>query len=439
MPRPIVALILSALLATGFAAPESPNEADDAWFRANGEDLVGLYKHLHRHPELSFHEEKTARRISEELKKAGAEVTTGVGKHGVVGVLKNGPGKTVLVRSDLDGLPVKEETGLPYASEEVVKDGDGKSLGVMHACGHDVHMACLVGAARWLSGHRDRWSGTVVLVGQPAEEAIGGAQAMLDDGLYERFPRPDAALALHVTHDQATGTVGYTRGPAFAGSTSVNVTIRGKGGHGAAPHTTVDPIVLAALVIVDLQTIPSREVDPIQPCVVTVGSIHGGAKHNIIPNEVKLQLTLRAYREDVRAQLIDGIQRRINGLAQAHRAPAPGFEVIETTPPTVNTPELVDRVVPSLVKALGKDQVKVVDPVMGAEDFGLFGKGGAPTFMFRVGTLPPARIKEAKEKGERLPSLHSASYFPEPSGSIRTGVRAMTAAVVGLLKPGSPR
>ncbi len=268
---------------------EEPARADaDPWFQANLEDLVGLYKHLHTNPELSYREEKTARRIAEELKKAGAEVTSGVGKLGVVGLIKNGRGPTILVRSDLDALPVTEETGLPYASRQHDTDGEGKTVGVMHACGHDIHMTCLVGVARWLSAHRDRWAGTVFLVGQPAEEAIGGAEAMLADGLYERFPRPDAALALHVIHDQDTGTISYTSGPALASSTAVDITIRGKGGHGASPHSTIDPIVLAAMFVVDVQTVASREVNALQPCIVTVGSIHGGSRSNIIPNEVKL-------------------------------------------------------------------------------------------------------------------------------------------------------
>jgi hippurate hydrolase len=353
----------------------------------------------------------------------------------VVGVLRNGEGPTALVRTDLDALPVTEQTGLPYASKAQATDREGKTVGVMHACGHDVHMTCLVGTARWLAENKGRWSGTVLLIGQPAEEAVGGAKAMLADGLYERFPKPDFALALHVVNDQPTGTVVYTVGPAFAGSTSVNVTIKGRGGHGAAPHLTADPIALAALVIVDLQTIVSREVDPIQPAVVTVGSIHGGTKHNIIPDEVKLQLTLRAYRDDVRARLIDGIRRRLKGLAHAHNAPEPTFEIYEYTPPTVNTPGLVDRVAPLIRRELGNDRVHSVEPVMGGEDFGLFGKGGVPTFMFRIGTIPPDRLERAKSGRESLPSLHSATYYPEAPESIRTGVRAMTAAVTGLLPP----
>ena len=434
MHRSIVAVTLAVFVVAGHGS--RAGAADEAWMKQNLDELVGLYKQLHAHPELSFHEAETSKRVAEELKKAGAEVTTGVGKLGVVGVLKNGKGPTILVRADLDALPIPEQTGLDYASKRTVLDDDGKTVPTMHACGHDVHMACLVGVARWLSSHKNRWAGTALLIGQPAEEKIGGAKLMLDDGLYERFGKPDAALALHVTHDQPTGTVAYTSGPALAGSTSVDLVIKGKGGHGAAPHLTVDPIVLAALVILDLQTIASREIDPVEPCVVTVGSIHGGTKHNIIPDEVRLQLTLRAYKDDVRRRLLDGIERRINGLAQAHKAPKPGFQILESTPPTVNTPELVERVVPSLKGELGEDHVKVVPPVMGAEDFGLFGKGGVPTFMFRLGTIPAERLASARAEGKTLPGLHSSGYYPEPSASIATGVRAMTAAVVGLMPAG---
>jgi hippurate hydrolase len=396
------------------------------------DELVTLYRHLHSHPELSFQEVETARRIAEELKKAGADVTTGVGRHGVVGVLKNGPGPTVLVRTDLDALPVLEETGLPYAST-VKTDYSGKEVGVMHACGHDVHMTCLVGTALWLAEHRNRWSGTVVLIGQPAEELVSGARAMLEDGLYTRFPRPDFALAMHVLNELPTGMVGYTSGPAMAGSTSLDVIVRGRGGHGAAPHRAVDPIVLAALAVLDFQTIVSREIDPTQPAVVTVGTIQGGTKPNIISGEVKLQLSLRAFSEDVRQQLIDGIKRRTAGLAQAHGAPAPSIEIREGTPATVNTPSLVDRIVPALRRTLGESNVKESPPIMGSEDFGLFGRGGVPTFMFRVGSTPGNLIKEAAAKGEAIPAMHSSRYQPDPVPTIETGLRAMIAAVRELL------
>lgn len=408
-------------------------QSTDGWIDQQLPELLTLYKHLHSHPELSFHEERTAARIAEELRTAGAEVTSKVGGHGVVGVLKNGEGDTVLVRTDLDALPVTEETGLPYASKATTKDDEGTTVGVMHACGHDVHMTCLVGVARWLAAHKDKWSGTVVLIGQPAEERTGGASAMLTEGLYTRFPKPKHALALHVAHDLETGKVGYLAGPAMASATSVDVFVRGRGGHGAMPQNTVDPIVLAALLVLDLQTIVSREISPIDPAVVTVGSIHGGTKHNIISDEVHLQLTIRAFSEKVRSQLIDGIKRRAEALATAHRAPAPKVTVSEGTPPTINTPRLVERVVPALKQALGADQVEQVEQTMGAEDFGLYGKDGVDTFMFRLGTIPPARVEQSKTDGRPLPSLHSALYHPDPAPSVKAGVKAMAAAVVGLL------
>jgi hippurate hydrolase len=426
-----------AVLSLALVLLASPGaRAADPWLDAALPDLSALYRHLHAHPELSFQEVETAKRIAAELRQAGAEVTTGVGLLGVVGVLRNGEGPTVLVRADLDGLPVTEGTGLPYASKATAKDDEGNPVGVMHACGHDVHMTCLVGTARWLAAHKDRWKGTVLLIGQPAEEKVGGAQKMLDDGLYGRFGTPAAALALHVAHDLETGKIGYCSGPAMASSTSVDIHVKGRGGHGAMPHNTVDPIVLAAALVLDLQTIVSREIKPIDPAVVTVGAIHGGTKHNIIPSDVHLQLTLRAFSDPVRDQLVSGIERRAKGLALAHDAPEPKVTTSDGTPPTVNTPELVDRVVPALKAALGEPNVVAVEPTMGAEDFGLFGRGGVPTFMFRLGTIPPDRLAKATEPAGALPSLHSSLYAPDPEPSIRTGVQAMTAAVCRLLPPG---
>ena len=424
--------LLFALLISGLTA-----RADDGdlWFDAHRDEFAGLYRHLHAHPELSYHEVATSERVAAELRKAGAEVTTHVGKLGVVGVLKNGTGPTVLVRTDMDALPVTEATGLEYASRATAPGDDGNPVGVMHACGHDIHMTSLVGTARWLADHKNRWAGTVVLVGQPAEERIGGAKEMLADGLYSRFPKPDIALALHVWNDLETGKVGYTSGPAMASSTAVEVLVRGKGGHGAVPQNAIDPIALAALLILDMQTIVSREVNPIHPAVVTVGSIHGGAKGNVIPNDVRLQMTLRAYRQDVAEQLVEGIRRRAKALAEAHRAPAMDVTIHENTPPTVNTPDLVAQVVPMLTRELGASNVVTVDPTMGAEDFGLFNQGGVPIFMFRLGTIPPDRLAAARAKGETLPSLHSSLYAPDPVPSVRTGIHAMTAAVTGLMPP----
>jgi amidohydrolase len=426
-PALCLGLILGALAA--------PSAFADEWFDRHQGELLDLYKHLHSHPELSFHEVETAKRIAEELQKAGATVTSGVGGQGVVGVLKNGDGPTVLVRTDLDALPVIEQTPLPFASKVTTADDEGKSVGVMHACGHDIHMTNLVGTARWLGENRDKWKGTVILIGQPAEEKIGGAKLMLGAGLYTRFPKPDYALALHVAHDLEAGKVAYTKGPAMASSTSLDIIVRGKGGHGAMPHNTVDPIVLAAAIVLDLQSIVSREINPLNPAVVTVGSIHGGSKHNIIPSEVRLQLTIRSYKPEVREQLIKAIERKAKGLAAAHRAPEPTVTISDDTPPTINTPALVDRVLPSLKKAVGESNVVEVEPTMGAEDFGLFSTGGVPIFMFRLGTIPPSRVAEAKAKGENLPSLHSAVYYPDAPPSLETGIKAMTTAIVDLLPP----
>ena len=436
----LVVLAAGSVLGGDFALRSSQANAQtssggDPWLGAQLDDLVTLYTHLHTHPELSHQEVETSKRIAEELKKAGAEVTTGVGKLGVVGLLKNGEGPVVLVRTDMDALPVVEETGLSYASKVKTRDSSGREVAVMHACGHDIHMTSFIGTARWLADHRDRWAGTVVLIGQPAEEMVHGARAMLDDGLYSRFPKPDYALALHCRPDIPVGSVNYCSGPAMASSTSVSVILRGKGGHGAWPHRTVDPIALAALFVVDLQTIVSREIDPAEPSVVTVGSIHGGTKHNIIPDDVKLQLTLRSFSEPVRQQLIAGIKRRAIGLSQAHQAPEPTVDVEEGTPATINTPALVERVVPALAEALGASNVNPAKPVMGAEDFSLYSEGNVPICMIWLGTLSPERIAAATANGGTPPALHSSKYYPEPGPSISTGIRAMTAAVVKLLPP----
>jgi hippurate hydrolase len=427
--------MLLATLVAAASAGEPP--AADPWVESRLPALLELYQHLHRHPELSYREVNTARRLADELRIAGAEVTTGVGGLGVVGVLKNGRGPTVLVRADMDALPVTEETGLAYASTVKDVDSEGKDTGVMHACGHDLHMANLVGTAAWLAYHKNRWAGTVVLIGQPAEERAGGAVAMLADGLYTRFPRPNFALALHVQHDLATGKVGYRSGPAMAGCTTVEITVKGKGGHGAMPHRTVDPIVLASALVLDLQTIVSREINPVDPAVISVGSFHGGTKSNIIPDEVELQLTLRAFRPEVRMQLIEAIERRAAAMAQGHGAPVPDVELAGGVPPTVNTPALVRRVVPAMTTALGPENVVAVEPTMISEDFGLFEQGGVPTFMFRLGTVSPERLAQTDDLDE-LPTLHSPEFAPDAAAALRTGIRAMTAAIAQLLPVPSP-
>lgn len=395
--------------------------------------LAELYQHLHRHPELSGQEKATAARIAEELGKAGYQVTTGVGGHGVVGMLRNEAGPTVLIRTDLDALPVEERTGLPYASQ---------NRGVMHACGHDMHMTALVGTARALSGMKERWKGTVLMVGQPAEETVGGAARMLAAGLYQKFPRPDYCLALHVDAALESGKVGFREGFMMANVDAVDITIRGLGGHGAYPHRTKDPVVLAAQVVMALQTIVSREMKPIDPAVVTVGQIHGGTRRNIIPDQVDLQLTVRTYSEEARRQVLAAIERITKGVVSAaglppERAPLVKVRDDERSPATYNDPALVRRTVAAIRSAVGPDRVVEREPEMGAEDFGLFGKvePPIPVFMFRLGTIDARRWAEAQKPGAAgLPSLHSSQFWPEVEPTIRTGVEAMTAAALGLLK-----
>ena len=402
--------------------------------------LVALYQDLHANPELSLHEERTAGIITKELREAGLEVTENVGGHGVVGVLKNGEGPVILVRTDLDALPVKEQTGLPYASSLTTKDGLGREVPVMHACGHDIHMACFIGTARALSQLRDQWSGTVVMIGQPAEERILGARAMLRAGLYSRFPTPDKAIALHCQSDLPHGVVGIRDGYAMANVDTLEIVVRGVGAHGSQPQSGKDPILLASQIVVALQTIVSREVKPGDPAVVTVGSFHGGTKANIIPDEVRMQLTLRSYLAETREHLIASIKRITMSLAEAAGMPAEKMpEVIvtdESTPSLYNTPELVNQVRSSLEAAIGAGNLTSIDPTMGGEDFAEFGitKEKVPLCMFRLGTQAPEDIAAAKAKGISLPSLHSPFFKPVAEPTIRTGVHAMSAVVLDLLK-----
>jgi hippurate hydrolase len=371
-----------------------------------------------------------------QLRDLGFEVTTGVGGHGVVGVLKNGAGPTVLVRTDLDALPVTEQTGLPYASKVRALDRQGREVGVMHACGHDMHMTCWTGTARVLAGMKDRWKGTLVFIAQPAEEIGAGARMMLADGLFKRFPKPDYCLALHCNNERPAGQVAYTEGLALANVDSVDIVVRGKGGHGAAPHATIDPIVLAARIVLDLQTIVSREVKPTDPAVVTVGSIQGGTKHNIIPNEVKLQLTVRTTRDDVRKHVLEAIERIARAAAQGARAPEPIVKVDpgEFTPALFNDPALTQKTVAVFREVLGTERVQARPAVMGGEDFSRYGREGIPVFLFWLGTVSAERLAEAEREGGRpMPSLHSDQYYPLPEPSIKTGVLTMSAAVLNLL------
>ena len=410
--------------------------------------LVTIYKSIHAAPELSHYEEKTSALLAQQLKALGFDVTEHVGKYpnsnwkgyGVVAVMKNGAGPTVLVRTDLDALPVEEQTGLAYASRVKVKNDAGVEVGVMHACGHDIHVTSLIGTARALSALKSQWHGTLLLIGQPAEEMIDGARAMLADGLYTRFPKPNYALALHDASDLETGKIGYTSGYMLASATSVDVTIRGRGGHGAYPHTTKDPIVMAAEYVLAIQTIISREDSPLDPAVVTVGSIHGGSKHNIIPDEVHLQLSIRAYKEEVRQRILASLERIAKGVALSggvpeDRAPIVKVSGTEVTSATYNDPALTARVAGAMKKALGASNVVELPPVMGSEDFGQFGLENhqIPTMMFRVGAIDAERIAKSQQTGVPLPSLHSSLFWPVPEPTIRTGVRGMTAAVLELM------
>jgi amidohydrolase len=409
--------------------------------------LVDTYKHLHSHPELSHHEEQTAALLAAELRKAGYSVTERVGKYpdgsqayGVVGILKNGKGPTLLIRADMDGLPVTEETGLPYASQVRAKNPAGQDVGVMQACGHDVHTTTLIGTARALAALKSQWHGTLMLVGQPSEETVDGARAMLADGLYARFGKPDMAIALHDTNVYPAGTVGVVSGPALAGGASVDVIIRGVGGHGAAPQQVKDPVVMAAQFINQIQTIVSRQMDPREPAVVTVGSIHGGTKRNIVPNEVKLELTTRFFSEQSRQTILEGLRRAARGVAIAAGVPEdrmPTVTVIESESPpvTFNDPGLSARVKAAMVKSLGAAQVQDALPVMGSEDFGILGTQDVkiPTVMFWLGAMDPAKFAAAKAEGRMLPGMHTSRFEPLPEPTLKTGVTGMTAAAIALL------
>lgn len=429
-------------------ATNAPAQTLDARIERDLPSLITTYKTLHAAPELSHYEEKTAAFFAKQLRALGYDVTEHVGKYeqtrfisyGVVAVLKNGAGPTVLLRTELDALPVAEKTGLPYASTVKMLNDAGQEVSVMHACGHDIHITNMLGTAKLLAEMKDQWHGTLVLIGQPAEEVIDGARSVLRGGLYERFPKPDFIIALHDSADLEAGKVGYTPGFAMASSTSVDIKIRGLGGHGARPEATKDPIVVAAQVILALQTIVSREDWPLDPVVVTVGSIHGGTKHNIIPDEVDLQLTVRAYKDTVRKRVLASIERITKGIAFAagipeDRAPIVKFSESQITDATYNDPQLTERLAASFVKSLGQDNVVKLDPVMMSEDFGYFSlEQKIPASMFTLGAVDPAKVAESKAAGTSLPSLHSALFQPLPEPTLRTGIKAMTAAVLDLMK-----
>ena len=435
-------LALVSALATAQQTPQSLADAELP-------SLLAIYKDVHTHPELSGHEERTAAIVAKELRAVGCDVTENFGKYdkpnlkcyGVIGVMKNGEGTTVLVRTDMDALPVKEETGLPYASKVNTKNDSGQEVCVMHACGHDAHIAAFIGTARALQHLKDQWAGTIIFVGQPAEEAIGGARALLKGGLYDRFGKPNFALGFHDKADLETGRIGVTEGYTSANVDSVDVTVRGVGGHGGYPHKTKDPVVLAAEMINMWQTIASRENNPIDPIVVTVGSIHGGTKHNIIPDEVKMQLTVRTYKADVRDRVLAAIDQIAKGIAAAAGIPTECAPIVsvakdQLTPATYNNPELTKRLVAVWKKSLGNENVGIVDPTMGGEDFSEYSlpNHSIPAVDFHFGAVEPAKIAEYKQAGKELPTLHSSKFAPVPEPTIRVGIIGMTTAVLELMK-----
>jgi amidohydrolase len=432
MTAPHLIRVVTLLVFTLWASIASA-EKTASWVDENLDDLVALYTHFHTHPELSYQEEQTAARLAKELEAVGCEVTTSVGGHGVVGILKNGEGQTLMLRCDLDALPVTEETGLEYASKATAINEDGVEVGVMHACGHDVHITNLIAVARYLSAHKDEWSGTIVFIGQPAEEKGGGAKAMLEDGLFERFPRPDFAVALHVDSFLPAGMVAYRGGYAMANVDSCDITVKGRGGHGSYPQGCIDPIAQAAQLIVDLQTIVSREISPLEPAVVTVGSIHGGTKHNVIPDSCHLQLTIRSYSPEVREHLKEAIIRKAKAVAESYRAPEPQIDYTEGTPSLFNDERLVERLVPVFVEALGEEKVTQADRTMGGEDFSQYGLAGVPIFMYRLGSVERQRLSRIAESGTTPPSLHSAKYYPDVRPTLATGVTSMVSVVRELL------
>jgi hippurate hydrolase len=401
-------------------------------------DLFTLYKQLHANPELSFQEKNTATTLANQLRKIGYEVTENFGGYGIVGVLKNGNGPCVMIRTDLDALPVEEQTGLPYASKVHMNDAGGKEVSVMHACGHDVHMTVFTGVAQTLMEYKNSWKGTLILIGQPAEEQSGGSIAMLNEGLYTKFPKPDYALAFHVNSSLAAGKVGYTEGGIMASVDAVDITIKGIGGHGAIPQNTKDPIVVAAQTVLALQTIVSREISPLEPAVVTVGSIQGGTQYNIIPDEVKMQLTLRSYSDEVRNQTIAAIKRITKGIAQAAGIPddrLPTVQIREQyTPSNYNDIPLTQRLTKVLIGSMGQENIVKTPPSMVGEDFSRYSRVDppVPTCMLWLGAVDPKKITESEQTGKALPSLHSSSFAPLPEPAIKTGIQAMTAAAMDL-------
>jgi hippurate hydrolase len=422
-------LLVASLTSVAFAQAPTAKEVEAVY-----PDAHALYLDLHQNPELSAHETQTAEKLATRLRSAGYEVTEHVGGTGIVAILKNGAGPTIMLRTELDALPVEEKTGLSYASTVHAKDDAGRDVPVMHACGHDLHMASLLGTAEIMARSKNTWHGTLMLIGQPAEETIGGAKGMISDGLFTRFPKPDVAVALHVGNNFPAGTVAITPGTYNTNSDSIRITIYGKGGHGASPHTAVDPIVIAARTILALQTIVSREVKPGEMAVVTVGYIQAGTKNNIIPDQAQMGLTVRTFKQDVRKQIVAAITRIANAEAAAAGAPRePLVERYEGTDSVYNDPNLAERLRAPLVAALGKDKVVTGEPIAPSEDFSYFVEQGVPGFYFSLGGADPQKFVQAKAEGASLPSNHSPLFAPDADPALRAGIAAEVAVLRNLL------
>ncbi|MGB7326868.1 MAG: amidohydrolase [Rubripirellula sp.] len=432
-------LLLSAVLAvatvSNSAVAQTPNAKPISdWFDTQAQDLFAIYCNLHQNPELSWEETATADLIAEHWRREGFKVTAQVGTKGVVGILRNGDGPTLMLRCDMDALPVTELTQVDYASTKEVSLPSGVSTGVMHACGHDIHMTNVIAVAKYMATHRQDWSGTLMVIAQPAEEKGEGAKAMIDDGLFTKFPKPDFAVALHVSGDTPAGQVGVLAGFTQANVDSVDIDVKGRGGHGAKPETTIDPIVQAADLVMSLQTIASREIKPSDPVVITVGAIAGGTKHNIIGDSCHLQLTVRTYGDEVRKQVLAAIARKANAVAESYGAPSPELLFSQGTPSLENNAELAGRLQQVFKDAIGEQNVLVSEPSMGGEDFSRYGREGVPILMYKLGSVTQSRLDRFVELEVPPPSLHSGQYYPDFEPTMRTAVVTMTAAALDLLK-----
>jgi len=432
-------LVLLTIWLPAYLQCQTPdNKTLNAIAEAQLNDAKSTYKYLHAHPELSFMEVNTAKQMTQQLREMGFEVSEHIGGNGVVGVFKNGQGKTILLRTDMDALPIRETTGLPFASTVIMNDFDGKESPAMHACGHDLHMTTWLGTLQALVTLKQQWHGTIVAIAQPAEEVSGGSNAMIKDGLFRKFPKPDYALAYHVSAELPAGTIGYYPGAIFAGVNSINIKVFGQGGHGAMPHTTIDPIVLASRLVLDIQTIVSREINPVHPAVVTVGSIHGGTKHNIIPDEVDLQLTVRFFSDETYQKILSSLQRISKGLAISAGLPEDKWPQVKAsnqfTPPVLNNAELVQKVSTSMKQILGNENVLQVEPLTVGEDFGKYGRTEEhiPIALFWLGGVNPQKYQDHIENGTPLPGLHSAYFYPDFEPTYKTGVSAMANAMIQL-------